>query len=63
MCERRGRSGHRQLVRAQLDGVGTFDARAMAVAAALLAVIVLFACWIPARRAMRLDPMVALRVD
>ena len=52
-----------QLVRAQLDGVGAFDARAMAVAAALLTAMVLLACWIPARRAARLDPMIALRVD
>ncbi|HEX5180932.1 MAG TPA: ADOP family duplicated permease [Gemmatimonadaceae bacterium] len=52
-----------RLVRAELEGVGAFDARAIAVAAALLTAMVLLACWIPARRAARLDPMAALRVD
>ena len=52
-----------RLVRAQLEGVGAFDPRAIAVAAGLLTAMVLLACWFPARRAARLDPMVALRVD
>ncbi|HEY7877047.1 MAG TPA: ADOP family duplicated permease [Gemmatimonadaceae bacterium] len=50
-------------LRAQLVGVAALDAHALAIAASLLAVMVLAACWLPARRAARLTPMEALRVD
>ena len=50
-------------LRAQLDGIAAFDVHALAMAAALLAAMVLAACWLPAWRAARLAPMVALRID
>jgi len=44
-----------------LYGVSRTDALTYACAAALLAVVALAASWIPAQRATRVDPMVALR--
>jgi predicted permease len=46
-----------------LVGVSPSDPLTYLSVAALLSSITLFACWIPARRAMRLDPMVALRYE
>lgn len=44
-------------------GTHAFDPVALLAAALVLAVAALLACWVPARRATRVDPMVALRVD
>ena len=42
-------------------GVGPHDALTIGGAAIVLAGIAMLACWIPARRAVGVDPMVALR--
>jgi predicted permease len=49
------------LLKAQLFGVSETDAITFASVGLLLAVVALLACHIPARRATRVDPMVALR--
>jgi putative ABC transport system permease protein len=43
--------------------VNAADPVTLVEGALLLAVVSLVACWIPARRAMRVDPMVALRYE
>jgi putative ABC transport system permease protein len=46
-----------------LFGVRPTDPLTFAVVALLLALVALLACWIPARRAARVDPMIALRCE
>jgi predicted permease len=50
-----------RIVRSYLFGVEPHDPVTVVVASALLLCIAVLAAWIPARRAMRVDPMVALR--
>ena len=51
------------LLRGLLYGVAPADAVALGGAAALLALAALAASWVPARRAARLDPVIALRSE
>ena len=56
-------AGLARLIRAQLFGVGVTDAGTYAAAALLLVAVALAACWMPAQRAARIDPIRALRVE
>ncbi len=52
-----------RLLASQLYGVSASDPVILLIVAALLALVALFACWIPARRAARVDPLIALRYE
>jgi putative ABC transport system permease protein len=51
------------LIRAELFGIGSADPATFLALTVLLAVVAMAAGWVPARRATRVDPMVALRYE
>jgi predicted permease len=55
-------SWQRQMVQ-QLYGVEVSDPLTLSLIAALLVLVTLLSCWLPARRAAKVDPLVALRYE
>ena len=53
--------GH--LLQSLLFGIGARDMTTIGLVTAVLAFVALLACWIPARRASRVDPVIALRSE
>jgi len=58
-----GAASVQKVVATEIYGVRPLDPLVLASVMALLAVVALAACAVPARRAMRVDPIVALRSE
>ena len=52
-----------RVIASQLWGVSPYDPATLASVATVLLLTGLVACWVPARRATRVDPLVALRYE
>jgi putative ABC transport system permease protein len=58
-----GAAGVSRFIADQLFGVHPADPVTLALVSLILGAVALFACYIPARRAMKIDPMAALRYE
>ncbi len=58
-----GACGVARVTAALMPAVGSNDPLAIALAAGLLTAVALLACWLPARRAAKTDPMAALKAE
>jgi putative ABC transport system permease protein len=52
-----------RVLRTFLFGVGSADPLTLAAAAAIMALVALIACYLPARQATRVDPLIALKSE
>jgi putative ABC transport system permease protein len=52
-----------RMLKNMLFGVGAADPLTFTASALLLLLVALLACWIPARRATKVDPLVALKYE
>ncbi len=52
-----------QLIESHLFGVSAYDPLVFATIAVAIMVVAAIACWLPARRAIKIDPIVALRAE
>jgi ABC-type antimicrobial peptide transport system permease subunit len=55
--------GGLRLVQSQLYELSASDPITLASSVLIIAAVTVFAAWLPARRATKVDPMVALRCD
>jgi putative ABC transport system permease protein len=55
--------GVARVIATQLWGVSAYDPVTLTAVPLLLLITGLVACWVPARRAARVDPLVALRYE
>jgi putative ABC transport system permease protein len=55
--------GLARFLRSELYGVAVYDPMTFAISIAVLLTVAIVACFVPAWRAMRVDPMIALRCE